>query len=171
MGLFYDLLNSINDPSQKGNVEELTKAMQGIQTAVAGQGLNPNQTQNLISSLGSQLRPLLANQAQSANLPQLLGQLAGGGGGGLSALSGLMSGLGQSQSLNALAQAAGIGGPAVQNLLPSLLPSVLGLLSMGNSQSGLTGNPILKSFLDADKDGDADLGDVFFYARRFLRMN
>lgn len=168
MGLFFDLLNSINDPNQKGSVEELSKSMQGIQTAVAGQGLNPNQTQNLISALGSQLRPLLSNQPQASTLPQILGQL--GTGGGLSALPGLLSGLSQPQAVNALAQAAGVSSPAVQNLLPSLVPSVLGLLSMGNSQSGLTSNPLFKSFLDADQDGDVDLGDVFCYARRFLRM-
>jgi hypothetical protein len=169
MSLFFDLLSSINDPNQKGSVDALSQGLQGIQSAVAEQGLNPSQTQKLISGLGSQIRPLLSNHPQAGNLPQMLGQLASGGD-LATLLPNLMNGLNQPQSLNALAQSAGISGPTVQTLLPSLLPSLMGLLSMGNSQTGLGSNPMLKGFLDADQDGDVDLGDVYVYARRFLRL-
>jgi len=40
---------------------------------------------------------------------------------------------------------------------------------MGASTSGVGGsNSLLNTFLDSDRDGDTDLGDVFKFANRFL---
>ncbi len=177
MGLFFDVLSSINNPNQNGSVEQLSSIMNTVQQAAASSGVEPSTVETVLSGLSGSLRPALQQQMTGGGMGNLLGQLAGaasGGGGSLGGLTSLLTPELQQQLIEGVTQKTGVNAGIVQSLLPSLLPAVMQLLNMGSSTSGggglsgLASNPLLKSFLDGDRDQDVDLGDVFKFANRFL---
>jgi hypothetical protein len=195
MGLIFDILSSINNPQQQGNVEQLSTLLNGVTQLAGSQGLNTEMTQSLLSNVGSLLRGVLKDKAgtlgtgelenlvgQASNdniIGNLVGQLAGGSGignllgqvfGGNAALESLFNEDSQQSMANTLAQRTGLSGSMVKSLLPALLPLVLGLLKMGSAKPGSapTKNGVLTAFLDSDRDGDVDLGDAFKFGMRFL---
>lgn len=176
MGLFFDVLSSINNPNQSGSVEQLSSIMNTVQQAAASSGVEPSTVETVLSGLGGSLRPALQQQMTGGGMGDMLGQLAGaaGGGGSLGGLASMLTPQLQQQLIEGVTQKTGVNAGVVQSLLPSLLPAVMQLLNMGSSStgggglSGLASNPLLKSFLDTDRDQDVDLGDVFKFANRFL---
>ncbi|MCU0525941.1 MAG: DUF937 domain-containing protein [Elainella sp. Prado103] len=171
MGLFFDVLSSINNPNQNGSVDQLSTIMNTVQQAAATTGVEPSTVQTVLSGLGGALRPALQQQASGGGMGNLVGQLAGmaGGASAMGGLSSLLSPQLQEQLIQGVTQKTGVNAGVVQSLLPTLLPAVMQLLNMGGSKTGgLTGNPLLQSFLDGDRDQDVDLGDVFHFANRFL---
>jgi hypothetical protein len=56
--------------------------------------------------------------------------------------------------------------------LPTLVPLALNFLKTGNSAQnpGNSSNSVLNSFLDADGDGDVDLGDALQMAGKYLNQ-
>lgn len=189
MGLFYDILSSINNPELQGDVSSLEAITKTVQDVTQKNGIDSATTQTMLSTIGNYLRSSLLEQRSTGGNQQLeniLGQATGG-----NALGGLLGGLGglaggtastaliqslipasvQQQIVNTISQKTGLKAEMIQGLLPVLIPAVLGLLKMGTPKtSGLPGNnPLLNSFLDGDKDGDVDLGDVFKFASRFVR--
>jgi hypothetical protein len=170
MSLFFDVLQSINDPNRQGSVSQLESVTNSIQQLAAKQGISTAQTQSLVSALGSGLRPVLQQQslAGKGSLENMLGQ-AMGAAGGMGALQSFLSPQLQQQLVQVVAQKTGLSTNMLQSMLPTLLPAVMGLLNMGASKTGGIGsNPLLGAFLDSDRDGDTDLGDVFKFAGRFL---
>lgn len=174
MGMFFDVLSAINNPNQQANVPQLESITNSIQQVVTSQGIDAGKTQALMSALGGFLRPALKQQ-QSAmgggQLENLLGRLGTGAGtaAGASAISSIFPPQMQQQMIQAIAQKTGLSPNMLQGAMPILIPAVLGLLSMGANKPGASGgNPLLSSFLDSDRDGDTDLGDVFKFATRFL---
>jgi hypothetical protein len=195
MGLIFDILSSINNPQQQGNVEQLSTLLQGVSQLAGSQGMNTEDTQSLLSHAGSLLRGVLRDKAgtlgtgelenlvgQASNdniIGNLVGQLAGGSGvgnllgqvfGGNAALQSLFNDDAQQEMANTLAQRTGLSASMLKSLLPALLPLVLGLLKMGSAKAGAapTKNGVLSAFLDSDRDGDVDFGDVFKFGMRFL---
>jgi hypothetical protein len=172
MGLFFDVLSAINNPQQAANVEQLGGLTQELQQVAGKFGLNAQGTQTALSALSSQLRPALQQQAQggSLDLGSLAGQVMGAASGGkLGALSSLLPPEAQSAVLQSVAGKTGLNPSQLEGLIPSLLPIVMKFFNLGASgPGGFTQNPLLKQFLDSDRDGDVDLGDVFKFAGRFL---
>jgi hypothetical protein len=182
MGLFFDVLSAVNNPNQQANVEQLGSLVNSVQQLSQQTGLDMDTTQNVISALGSAIRPALQEQHSDMGGQQLAGMLSQlGGGGGL--LGGLMGGMGGAGALQALipaqmqqqlaqtvAQKTGLDPAMVQSLLPALIPVVINFLNMGANKPGAPGgaNPLLSAFLDGDRDGDTDLGDVMKFANRFM---
>lgn len=189
MGLFYNILSSINNPNLQGDVSSLETITKTVQEVTAKNGIDPSTTQTMISTVGNYLQSTLKDQRNTVGnqqLENLLGQATGG-----NMLGNLMGGLGglaggsastaliqslipasvQQQMVNSISQKTGLKAEMIQGLLPVLIPAVLGLLKMGTPKtSSLPGNnPLLNSFLDGDKDGDVDLGDAFKFASRFVR--
>jgi hypothetical protein len=70
----------------------------------------------------------------------------------------------------AVSQKTGISVSVIQSALSAVIPAVLSLLNLGTGKpgSGLSDNPLLSAFLDGDRDGDTDLGDVLKFAIRFI---
>ena len=171
MGLFFDVLSAINNPNQQASVEQLGGLTNEVQQVAGKFGLDASATQSVVSVIGSQLRPALQQQATSGNpldIAGLIGQVTGGGS-NLGALQSIIPPQAQELLLQGIAGKTGLSASSAGELLPSLLPTVLKFLNLGAPTPGSTAtNPLLTGFLDADKDGDVDLGDVFKFATRFL---
>lgn len=175
MGMFYEILSSINNPNQQGSVEQLASVVNSVQTLSQSSGIDPATMQTVLSSVGGVLRPALQQPGGLGGLGNLVGQLAGGntagGLSGLSNLSNLMSMVPpqlQQQIVQVVAEKTGMDANAIAPMLPGILNAVMGFLNMGASAPGATGsNPVLSAFLDGNNDG-MDLGDVLNFAGRFL---
>jgi hypothetical protein len=170
MGLFFDLLSAINNPSQQATVSQLETITNSIDRVTSAQGFDASKTQSLLSALGSVLRPTLAQQQDKLGNRQLEDLLTRAGTNtNAAALQSIFPPQLQQQIIQGVSQKTGVSPNILQGILPALIPSVLGLLNMGANKSGaISGNPLLNSFLDGDRSGSADLGDVFKFANRFL---
>jgi hypothetical protein len=171
MGLFFDVLTAINNPNQQASVEQLGSLTNEIQQVAGKFGLDAAKTQSVVSAIGSQLRPALQQQSTSGNpldLGSLIGQVTGGGS-NLGALQSMIPPQAQQLLLQGISAKTGLSASSAEGLLPSLLPTVMKFLNLGAPTPGSIGtNPLLTGFLDSDKDGDVDLGDVLKFATRFL---
>lgn len=184
MGMFFEVLNAINNPDQQANVEQLKAVTDTVQKVAAENNLDPSTSLNVVSALGQALRPALQQQAQAVGgvdqLGSMISSLTGGGdnplagilgqlAGGSAAMAGLQKMIPeqmQQQIIQAVAQKTGLNAGMIQGMLPTLLPTVMGMFQMGANKQG--GNPLLNAFLDGDNDGDVDLGDMMKFAGRFL---
>jgi Bacterial protein of unknown function (DUF937) len=171
MSMFFDLLSAINNPNQQASVGQLETLTGQLGQLANSNGIQPDQIQGVLSVLGQTLQPALKQQSGLGGglLENLMGQVVNSGG-GASALQSLLPAQAQQQIVQAVAQKVGLNPQMVSSVLPSLLPIVMGFFNMGSSTPGSSGaNPILKSFLDSDQDGDMDLGDMLKMANRFLQ--
>ncbi|MBW4687605.1 MAG: DUF937 domain-containing protein [Komarekiella atlantica HA4396-MV6] len=169
MGLFFDVLSAINNPNQQGSVAQLESIINSMQQVIVSRGIQPSQVQNVMSVLGNVLRPALKQQQSALGSNQfqnLIGQAAGSGMGasGLQLLTPQL----QQQIVQTVSQRTGLSPNVIQAALPTLISGVLGLLNMGSTTGSLGSNPLLNSFLDSDRDGNTDMGDVLKFANRFL---
>ncbi|WP_026731221.1 DUF937 domain-containing protein [Fischerella sp. PCC 9605] len=171
MGLFFDVLSAINNPNQQGSVTQLESITNSIQQLATSRGIQPSQMQTVMSVLGNVLRPALQKQQSTLGgnqLQNLIGQAIGTSA-SASGLQSLMSPQLQQQIVQTVSQRTGLSPNAIQAALPTLTSAVMGLLNMGTTKPGVSGsNSILSTFLDSDRDGDTDLGDVLRFANRFL---
>ncbi|WP_088891474.1 DUF937 domain-containing protein [Leptolyngbya ohadii] len=166
MGLFFDVLSAINNPSQQGSVTQLENITSTMQQLATTQGLDASKMQSILAAAGGMIGPAMQNRQGSLpgenQLGNLLGQITGTGA-PATALSALFPPQVQQQLIQGVAQKAGINASMIQGMLPTLLPAIMGLLNMGSSSGGGT-NSLLTSFLS----GNNDLGEVFKFANRFL---
>jgi hypothetical protein len=171
MGLFFDVLSSINNPNQQGSVEQLSGIMNSIQDLASNQGMNRSTTQSILSAMSGPLRSVLQQQGTGGNnlLNTMMGQMMGGGTPNPAMLESLMPPQLQQQIVQTVSRTTGLDAGMIQTALPTLTSAVLGLLNMGSSTTPgaqIGGNPLLSAFLGSDST--PDLGDVFKFANRFL---
>jgi hypothetical protein len=115
----------------------------------------------------SSLQDKQANEG-SEQAQSIVNQFAGLGS-NPQAVQALFSGSQQQQIINDIAQRTGLNSGMIQSMLPVLVPLALNLLQSGRStQNAQGGNPVLNAFLDGDRDGDVDIGDVMGMAGQFL---
>ena len=171
MGIFFDVLSAINNPNQQGNVTQLESIVNSIQQLGISRGIEPSQMQNVMSVLGNVLRSTLRQQQSTPagnQLQNIIGQVAGTNTLGASGQQ-LISPQLQQQIVQTVSQRTGISPNIIQAALPTLTSAVFSLLNMGFTKSDSPGsNSILSTFLDGDRDGNADLGEVLKFANRFL---
>jgi len=185
MGLFFDVMSAVNNPDQQASIEGLSSMSNAVQQLAGKNGFDPAATQSLLSAVGSALRPALQQQASSvggtSQLAGMMSQFAGtnplggvmgqgsGGNFNMSALQSMIPAEMQQQLINSVSQKTGLNAGMIQSMLPSVLPIVMNFFNMGAPTPGSKGgNPLLSAFLDSDRDGDTDLGDVMKFAGRFL---
>lgn len=173
MGLFDQVLNAINDPSQQGSTDQIGMILNTVQQMSNGNGLDPTTTQAVMSVLGGHVRSALQQQRTTQGDQQvesLVNQFAGTGA-SMAAVNALFSSQQAQQVIQDVAQRTGLDPQMIQALLPTLVPIVLNFLRSGaNSQGAGGGNSVLNTFLDSDQDGDVDLGDTLAIASRFLNQ-
>ncbi|MGA9377270.1 MAG: hypothetical protein WBV73_00590 [Phormidium sp.] len=171
MGLFFEILSSINNPNQQGSVSQLETILNTVKQLSVNWGFDTSQIQSLMSTLGSLLRPVLQQQdsLSGGSLESIMRQFMGAGA-SVAALESFLSPELQEKMVQTIAQTTGLSPNKIQTALPTLIFSVISLLNMGASKPGIQGggNPILIAFLNADKDRDVDLGDAIKSATRFL---
>ncbi len=171
MGLFDQVVQAINDPDKLADAGQLGQVMATVQQLRQQGNLDASTVQAATSILGNQVRTslkatrdsqgsaaaqaLVEQGAQSGLAEQVLGQLLNSGQ--------------QTQVIEAIAQKTGLDHQQIQGMLPMLLPIVMQMLNSGASKTaGAAGdNPVLNTFLDADGDGDVDMGDMLGMAGRF----
>ncbi|WAL61453.1 DUF937 domain-containing protein [Thermocoleostomius sinensis] len=173
MGLFFDVLSAINNPNQQGSVAQLATITNSLQELSAGRGIQPSTMQTVMSVLGQTIRPSLQQQRAvmgSSQLDNLIGRSVGSGA-IASVIQSLFPAQLQQQLAEGIAKKTGLSSTMIQSILPMLLTAVLGVFSMGArkpSTSTNAANPLLSAFLDGDRDGNTDLGDLFKFASRFI---
>jgi uncharacterized protein YidB (DUF937 family) len=167
MGLFFEMLNAINNPNQQGNVDQLSTIVNSVQQLGANRGVDASTLQTVLSTIGEYIRPALSQQnvtTGSQPLNNLVSQFtdtqADAG-----ALPSFLTPQLQQQIVQGVSQRTGLNPTTLEALVPGLLPAAIGFLNMGAHTSGDRGaNPILNAFLD----GDTDLGHVLKFSNRFL---
>ncbi len=177
MGLFDQILSAVNNPNQQASPDQLGTILNTVQQLSNHRGLDPATTQTAISVVGGYVRSALQQQRATGGAAQaetIVNQF-GGTHPSANALEALFSPQQQQQVAEAVAQRTGINADQVMALLPILVPIVLNLLKQGNQASGASAsagqsNSVLNSFLDADGDGDVDIGDAMSMAGQFLNQ-
>lgn len=169
MGLFFELLNSINDPKQSGNIDQLSGLLHAATTVSQQHNLDPKMMQTVLSAMSDPLRSTLQGnlqgngQSSGRNPMALLNDVISGN---TSAIGSLFTPQLQQQMVQTIAQKTGISSSILQAAIPVLIPVVLNMFKMGGGSSGkLDSNSLLNAFLQGDR---ADLGQVMKYADRFL---
>ncbi|MBW4527591.1 MAG: DUF937 domain-containing protein [Phormidium tanganyikae FI6-MK23] len=175
MGLFDQIVSAVANPQQQASTNQLGSILGVAQQLTGNQGLDSNATQAVMSLLGGHVRSALQNTQANQGSDQvhsLVNQFAGLGS-NPQAVSTLFPGGAQQQVSENIAQQTGLNAGMIQSMLPVLVPLVLNLLQSGSAQQGVQsggGNPVLNTFLDADRDGDVDMGDVMGMAGQFLNQ-
>lgn len=180
MGLFDQIVGALNNPNQQGSPDQLSSILGAVQQLAGNRGIDPSTTQAVMSVVGGYVRSALQEKRNTGGTSQaevILNQF-GGTQPNAGALQALFSPAQQQQLAQAVAQKTGLDPSMVQAILPTVVPLVLNMLKTGtNTQSLPTGdapnpnaNSVLNAFLDADGDGDVDMGDTLMMANRYLNQ-
>lgn len=171
MGLFDQVVNAINDPDKQASGDQLGQIFSAVQQLGQQSNSNPDAVQTAVSVLGSYMRSSLreTRNTQGESVVQSLVEKGTQSGMAGQILGQVLSSGQQGQVIEAIAQKTGMNSQQIQAMLPALVPVVMQMLNSGSSrQGGSAGsNPVLNTFLDADGDGDVDMGDMLKMAGRF----
>lgn len=174
MGLFDQILGAIDNPNQQASPNQLGGILGAVEQLSSNQGVDAGTTQLAMSVLGGYVRSALQDvrsQSGDAQAQQVVNQFSGTNP-NPDAVQSLFGGGQLTQIVEDIAQRTGLNNGTVQAMIPVLVPIVLNLLQTGsNTQNPAQGgNPVLNTFLDADRDGDVDITDTISMASRFLNQ-
>ena len=143
--------------------------------------------EGLAGAIGSALKPALREAGQSGGMQgidALLGSLTQNAG-SPQQIERTIGHDRMEQMVNQAQQKSGLSPEVIMSMLPVVLPAVIALLKSGArsgapaAQTGATAgdplgalvasNPLLKSFMDSDGDGDVDMTDLVAMGSKFLR--
>lgn len=172
MPLFDQILAAVQNPNQQANPDQLSSILGTVQQLSSQSGVSPTATQDVLSMLTGYVRSSLQEKRATGGTSQLeaiLGQASNHPSN--AAVQALFTPTQQRQISEAIAQRTGLNAGTVEGMLMVLVPLVLSLLKTGAPTAGgsASGNSVLNSFLDADGDGDVDLGDTLKMAGRFIQ--
>ncbi len=160
MGLFFEMLNSINDPKQSGNIDQLSGVLTAATHVAQQNNLDPGMMQTVLSAMSGPMRSTLQS---GGNPMDILSSVMSGN---PSAIGNLFTPQLQQQMVQTVAQKTGISSSVLQMAIPLLIPVVLNVFKMGGGSAGQSStNSLFNAFLQGDR---ADLGQVMKYADRFL---
>jgi Bacterial protein of unknown function (DUF937) len=178
MGLLDQLMGAVANPNQQANPDQLGAIFNTVQQMSGNHGMDSNSTQAVLSALGGHVKTALQQQQQTSGadgVAAMVNQFSGlnPNAGALDALFGGN----QQQVVQSVSQQSGVNANTIAAMLPALIPVVMSVLQSGAMNQGGApgmpqqqgGNPILNAFLDGDRDGDTDLGDLMSMAGRFMR--
>ncbi len=165
MGMFFEMLNSINDPHCQGSVGQLDHIILEIEQLQRQQQLDTDTTQTIMSAIS---RPMQSALRQGTTHNTDFSSLAQAD---LSALPTVFTPPIQAEIVQAIVQQTTIADDIIQTIVPSLLPLACQFFQMGASQVGSnhhSSNHVVAAFLKGDQFGRNDLGYIWRLARRFL---
>lgn len=174
MGLFDQIRNALDNPTQQANPQQLSQILGTIQQLSQNQGMNSATTQTLTSIVGQYIRHSLRekqNNVGESGTEEIINQYSGVQANS-DAVHALFTPQQQQEMTTVAAQKTGLDFSKIQAMLPVLVPIVLNLLQSGSSQTrgqNPQQNSVLNTFLDSDNDGDVDVADALSLASRFLR--
>lgn len=172
MGLFDQVINAVNSSNQEGSSGQLSTILSTVQQLSNSYGTEPSTVQSVLSVVGNYVRSSLqqkrsieGNESAQAIVNNYSGTYPN-----QQAVQSLFSPNQQQQLAQTVAQTTGLNMNTILQMLPILVPLVLNLLKTGNQtqNSQYGSNPVLNSFLDADRDGDVDIADAIQLASRHL---
>jgi hypothetical protein len=163
MGMFFELLNSINDPKQSGSIEQLAGLMNGVNAVAQKHDIDASTLQSVMSAMSDPMRSALQTQTMNQNPMEVLATVMSGN---PAAISSLFTPQLQQQMIQLVSQKTGVSSSVIQAMVPALIPVVMNLFKMGGG-GGLNTNSLFSAFLGGDR---ADLGQVMKYADRFLNL-
>jgi hypothetical protein len=178
MSLFFEILSAINNPNQRGSVEQLSAAMNALQEIGKRESVHSSSLQGVMTILGNSIRPILQQQRQVQGSQQVNNWVNQFSGIHLSqihlnaeilqsTLQSLFPSQSQQQLVQRIASETELSAHTIQSILPELLSVTLAFLSMGASKPGVPGsNSVLNTFLS--RNHDTDLGDILKFSNRFL---
>lgn len=173
MGLFDQVLSAVNNPGQRGSMDDIGGILNTVQQLSGNTGTDSSKMQSAMGVVGNFVRSSLQQKRVNEGEQQaqsIVDQFSGTSPNS-QAVNTLFSGGMQQQVAQAISQRTGLDANMALQMLPMLVPLVLKFLQSGassqNPQSG--GNSVLNSFLDADGDGDVDISDAMGMASRFLK--
>jgi hypothetical protein len=171
MSLFDQILSAVSNPQQQASPDQLGGILNVAQQLGGAHGIDPSMTQTVLSMVGGYVRSSLQEKQSTMGGDQvqsIVNQFSGLGSNSQS-VQAIFSPDQQQQVTNDVAQRTGLNAGTIQAMLPILIPIVLNLLQSGaNTQNAQAGNPVLNAFLDANQDGNLDIGDVMGLAGKFL---
>jgi hypothetical protein len=176
MGMFDIIAGAIANPSTQGSNSQVGNILSAVQQIAGSQGASTAATPALMSTVGGFVRSSLQEKRQTqgnAAVEGLINQFAGTNP-NVAAVQALFNQSQQSQVAEAVANKTGLNSQAIIAMLPVLVPLVLNLLKTGANKADAPaaqtaqGNPVLNAFLDGDRDGDVDLGDIMAQAGKFM---
>lgn len=174
MSLFDEILGAVNNPNQQASVDQLGNLVGMVQQVSGNNGMDAATTQSVMSMVGSAVQSGLQDHSQANGMDatqNLVNQLSSGNT-NAGAIASLIPPDLQRQVSSAIALQTGLDAGMVQSMLPSLIPVVLGMIQSGAPQGGTQSagdNPLLNMFLDANHDGNLDVGDAMGLAMKFMQ--
>lgn len=181
MGLFDQIVGAISNPQLQTQQSDLGSLIQGLQELAGGRAASEDEVQAVTAALGRHLKEglngirndptpdtpesVVSEMARSSAVdPAMLDRIFGAGGG--------------ERVAQDVSRQTGVNMQSVLAMLPVILPMLMKLFQSGSAvpsqsaaaspPSGGSLNPILKGFLDSDKDGDVDIQDILSMAGPFL---
>jgi hypothetical protein len=172
MGLFDQIINAIDNSKQEASSGQMATILSTMQQLSDSYGAEPSTVQSVLSVVGNYVRAALQQKRSTDGYEEaqaVVNQYSGTYP-NPQAIHTLFSPNQEQQLAQDAAQRTGLNAGTIQAMLPILVPLVLNLLQTGtrvqNPQGG--SNPVLNTFLDADRDGDVDIADAMQMAGRYL---
>ena len=171
MGLFDQVMKAVADPSRQANVGQLSQILGSAKQIANENNADADTMKQAMSVIGGFVRSSLndTRRAQGDDAAQLL--IEEGAADGESVIPKLFNNSQLREMISVVTQRTSLNTNQVQSVLPMVVPLVMQFLSSGNAKGGAartSSNPILTTFLDGDRDGDVDMGDVLGMASKFM---
>jgi hypothetical protein len=171
MGLFDQIINAIDNPSQQASSGQLGEILSTVNQLSNNANTDPSTIQSVLSVVGGYARSALqdkrANEGEQQT-QQFVNQF-GGTQPSTQAVQLLFNAPQIQQIVQEVENRTGLSSATIQSMLPFLVPIVLKFLQAGgNTQNPQGSNPVLNTFLDADNDGDVDIADAMRMAGRYM---
>lgn len=170
MGLFDQVLGAIADPRRQASAGKMAQILGSAKQIAQENNADTDTMQQAMSVIGGFVRSSLQEKRRQSGDEAAQALIDEGAANGAAVIPQLFNSTQLNEMVATVTQKTSLNSNQVQGILPVVLPLVMRFLSTGNAKQGMPaeGNPILTAFLDADQDGDADMGDMLGMAGKFM---